>query len=40
MHEATKGFEMPTEGQVEVASDAFRSPVDPTRFTVLSALLR
>ncbi len=40
MHEETKDFEMPTEAQVAVASDAFRLLSDPTRIKLLWALLQ
>jgi DNA-binding transcriptional ArsR family regulator len=40
MHEDSKDFEMPTEVQVEVASDAFRLLADPTRIKLLWALLQ
>jgi DNA-binding transcriptional ArsR family regulator len=40
MHEDMKDFEMPTEAQVEVASDAFRLLADPTRIKLLWALLQ
>jgi DNA-binding transcriptional ArsR family regulator len=40
MHEDMKDFEMPTETQVEVASDAFRLLADPTRIKLLWALLQ
>jgi DNA-binding transcriptional ArsR family regulator len=40
MHEDTQNFEMPTELQVSVASDAFRMLSDPTRMKLLWALLQ
>ncbi len=40
MHEGLKEFEMPTETQVAVASDAFRLLADPTRIKLLWALLQ
>lgn len=40
MHEGMKEFEMPTEKQVEVASDAFRLLADPTRIKIVWALLQ
>jgi DNA-binding transcriptional ArsR family regulator len=40
MHEGMKDFEMPTDDQVAVASDAFRLLADPTRIKLLWALLQ
>jgi len=40
MHEDMQEFEMPTEAQVSVASDAFRLLSDPTRIKLLWALLQ
>jgi DNA-binding transcriptional ArsR family regulator len=40
MHEDMQDFEMPTEGQVAVATDAFRMLSDPTRIKLLWALLQ
>lgn len=40
MHEGMKDFEMPSDGQVVVASDAFRLLADPTRIKILWALLQ
>jgi DNA-binding transcriptional ArsR family regulator len=38
MHEGMQDFEMPTEDQVSVTSDAFRLLSDPTRIRLLWAL--
>jgi DNA-binding transcriptional ArsR family regulator len=35
-----KGFEMPTDGQVDLASEGFRLLADPTRIKILWALLQ
>jgi DNA-binding transcriptional ArsR family regulator len=40
MYEDMQDFEMPTEAQVSVASDAFRLLSDPTRIKLLWALLQ
>jgi DNA-binding transcriptional ArsR family regulator len=40
MHEDMQDFEMPTEAQVSVASDAFRLLSDPTRIKLVWALLQ
>jgi DNA-binding transcriptional ArsR family regulator len=40
MHEDRQDFEMPTAGEVAVATDAFRMLSDPTRIKLLWALLQ
>jgi DNA-binding transcriptional ArsR family regulator len=40
MHEGMKDFEMPTEEQVDLASDSFRLLADPTRIKIFWALHR
>lgn len=40
MHEDIKSFEMPSDQQVEAASEAFRLLADPTRIKILWALLQ
>jgi DNA-binding transcriptional ArsR family regulator len=40
MHEDIESFEMPTDEQVEMASEAFRMLSDPTRIKILWALLQ
>jgi DNA-binding transcriptional ArsR family regulator len=40
VHESLTDFEMPPEGQVRAAADAFRLLADPTRIKILWALLQ
>lgn len=40
MHEPVTDFEIPTEGQVRAAADAFRLLADPTRIKILWVLLQ
>ena len=40
MHESLPDFEMPADGEVQVAADAFRLLSDPNRIKILWALLQ